>query len=256
MARARLRIVTVRDEDILNSEPPDSKAVPVASASATPEQRASATTPPTTFPSNKSLSSEPTPSVRRKSATKAAASKASANKPAQLASAKAVTTKSTTALKRATPASPSSQPLAVASFMRREVITCSPGASLSSVGQLMWDHDVGVIVVVDDETRPVSVVTDRDVAMAAYTQGSPLAHLGVGSCMSKRLVTCRAEADAASVAQLMREHQVRRVPVVDADGKLVGIVGFSDLLTAVTKTTNKAAFKPVDALATQSAILR
>lgn len=254
MARARLRIVTVRDEDILNSEPPDSKAQPAASSSATSVQNAPEKKPKnakSAAPKSTVLKSTALKSTAPKSTTKTTGAKAAAEGTAQVDAPKVVSTKSAT-VKRAASASP---PVPVVTLMRTEVITCAPGAALSSVGQLMWDHDVGAVVVLDDERKPVSVVTDRDLAMAAYTQGSPLAHIGVGTCMSKRLVTCREETDAASVAQLMREHQVRRVPVVDAEGKLVGIVGLRDLLVAVAKSNSKAAFKAADALATVTAIL-
>jgi CBS domain-containing protein len=104
----------------------------------------------------------------------------------------------------------------------------------------MWDHDVGLVVVVDADRRPLSVVTDRDLAMAAYTQGLALSHIGVEVCMSTRMVTCSVDADVAFAAQLMREHKVRRIPVVNGTGQLDGILGLRELLRSSSVPSSRA----------------
>lgn len=263
MARARLRIVTVRDEDILNSEPPDSKSVPVASvpiANAAPDSPKK-----TAARASKARQSK---AVQPKAGQPAAAqftpapeTKAPATKTSKTNGRESAGVRGAAARSRAaggskaasTPKAPAAKPIQVASVMQTNVVTCSVGEALSSVGQAMWDNDVGIVVVVDEQRKPISVVTDRDLAMAAYTQGIALGHIGVGICMSKGLVTCSRDAEAAHVAALMREHRVRRIPVVDGEGQLAGIVGLSDLLKAASAA--EASFKPTDVLAVLSGVL-
>jgi CBS domain-containing protein len=118
----------------------------------------------------------------------------------------------------------------------------------------MWDNNVGVVIVVDAERKPVSVVTDRDLAMAAYTQGIPLAHIGVGTCMSQSIVTCSLDADVGEVVRLMRRHRVRRIAVVDTSGQLAGIVGLSDLFGP--SGAPKVGIKPADIVGLLAELLK
>ena len=73
------------------------------------------------------------------------------------------------------------------------------------------------------------MLTDRDVCMSAYIQSAPLTGVSVTSAMSKQVSSCRPEDDLASVERLMREKQVHRVPVVDAQGRLAGIISLNDI---------------------------
>jgi CBS domain-containing protein len=115
-------------------------------------------------------------------------------------------------------------------LMNQNVHTCGQDDSLEQAARLMWEHDIGAVVVVDDAGRPIAMITDRDTSMAAYIQGKPLAKIRVGDAMSKTLVTAHATASVSDVEEAMREHQVRRLPVVDAQDRLVGIVSQNDLV--------------------------
>lgn len=143
----------------------------------------------------------------------------------------------------------------VSELMHREVAHCRPYETLNTVGRLMWDRDVGVIVIVDEQTRPLSVVTDRDVAMAAYTQGANLSNISIRSCMAQHLVTCFADATALDAMRLMQENRVRRLPVVDNSGKLVGIIGFADLIRASINKKLKTGIKTADLASAHAAVL-
>lgn len=114
-------------------------------------------------------------------------------------------------------------------LMNRAVCTCSERDSLEQAARIMWDSDVGCLVVVGEEGRPIGMVTDRDLTMAAYTQGVALRDASVSSAMSRELVKCSPETSLKDVEQSMQRHQVRRMPVMDSAGKLVGIVGLGDL---------------------------
>lgn len=117
----------------------------------------------------------------------------------------------------------------VEQIMNREVRSCSPHDSLNKAAQIMWDIPCGAVPVVDEQGRPVGFLTDRDVCMAAYTQNKPLTDLSVERAMAQTPVCCGAEDDLDSAAQLMRQHRTRRVPVVDRNGILVGLLTLDDL---------------------------
>lgn len=114
-------------------------------------------------------------------------------------------------------------------LMNRSVNSCSIDDSLHDAARVMWESDVGAVPVVDDTHRVVGMITDRDICMAAYTQGRSLKDSKVSSAMSRRLVSCKPSASLADVEQLMSEEQIRRVPVVDEFGMLQGIVTLADI---------------------------
>jgi len=117
----------------------------------------------------------------------------------------------------------------VETLMSKAVRTCAPNDSLSVVGRTMWEQDLGCLPVVDEAHRVVAMITDRDVAMAAYTKGRPLTDIRAVEAMSKGLLSCSPDTSVAEVERLMRDAQIRRVPVVDAVGHLVGIITLGDI---------------------------
>ena len=117
----------------------------------------------------------------------------------------------------------------VEALMAWDVHTCGAGDSLSRAAQLMWDHDCGVLPVTDAESHVVGMVTDRDICMAAYTRGAPLEGIAVESAMAKRVFSCRPQDTILEAESIMRAHCVRRLPVVDKDARLVGLVSLNDI---------------------------
>jgi CBS domain-containing protein len=117
----------------------------------------------------------------------------------------------------------------VSDLMTKEVKTCHQHDSLNRAAQLMWENDCGAIPVVDSDLKVIGMLTDRDICMAAYTQGVALAAASVGSAMSCDVCLCAAGDNITSAAELMRERQIRRLPVVDKEQKLVGILSMSDI---------------------------
>lgn len=117
----------------------------------------------------------------------------------------------------------------VKDVMTSDVKCCGAGDTLNRAAQLMWESDCGCVPVVDEAGHVAAIVTDRDACMAVYTQGRPLSELPVSLAMSKAAYSCRPEDAIADAEETMREHQVRRLPVVDADGKLVGILSLNDI---------------------------
>ena len=118
-----------------------------------------------------------------------------------------------------------------------EVMTREPRAvrvldRLDAAARVLWDLDCGIVPVVDAAGALVGVVTDRDLCMAAFTQGRLLTDIPVSAVMARSVRSCRPDDSIATVLQTMAQAQVHRLPVVDAKGALVGIVSTSDLVRA------------------------
>lgn len=117
----------------------------------------------------------------------------------------------------------------VRDVMSRDPVTVQPSDNLNRAAQLMWEADCGSVPVVDGQGSLLGMLTDRDVCMSAYTRGLALHELSVSGAMSTNLFTCKASDTLRSVMELMATQQVRRVPVLDDQGKLVGIVSLADV---------------------------
>ncbi len=124
---------------------------------------------------------------------------------------------------------PDQEPARVRDVMTRQVVSCRESDSLNRAAQSMWDADCGALPVVSEQDKLVGMITDRDICMAAYTRGKPLAELAVSGTMSTHLVTCRPSDTLPAIMELMAEQQIRRIPVIEDDGRLVGIVSLADL---------------------------
>jgi CBS domain-containing protein len=115
-------------------------------------------------------------------------------------------------------------------LMSRPAITCDVNDTLDRAAKLMWDHDCGAIPVTrGDDNRLVGVVTDRDICMAALTQGRRLDQILVNAAMAHDPVVATPETTAGEIEQLMADHQVRRIPIVDERGAPIGVVSLNDL---------------------------
>ena len=122
--------------------------------------------------------------------------------------------------------------LYVESFVK-SVVTAAPEASLAAVARQMQERNVGAVVVVDG-SKPVGILTDRDLALELGARGtSP--HTPVVRVMTTPIQTVSGEEGVFAATQRMREANVRRLPVVDEDGCLVGIVTLDDLLRMLSR---------------------
>jgi CBS domain-containing protein len=119
-------------------------------------------------------------------------------------------------------------------LMSRNVRCCGADETLDEAARLMWDNDCGCVPVCSSNGTPrvIGMITDRDICMAALFGGKPLAELRVADAMSRSVHVCRPSDSPAAVERLMRERRVRRIPVADASGRLLGIVSLADLARA------------------------
>jgi len=117
----------------------------------------------------------------------------------------------------------------VEKLMHGDVGACHANDKGSLAARIMWERDCGCVPVLDESSYVVGMVTDRDLCMASYTQGKSLQDIRVRTAMSKELWSCRLDDDLSDAERTMREHQVRRLPVIDARGDLKGILSLSDI---------------------------
>ena len=115
-----------------------------------------------------------------------------------------------------------------ASQLMRAARSCRSSDTVNEAARLMWELDCGAVPVTDPSGHVVGIVTDRDICMAIYTRGQPLTAPTVDSVMCKDVAVAFLNDSVENVASLMRQRQVRRVPVVD-HGRLVGIISLADI---------------------------
>jgi CBS domain-containing protein len=132
-------------------------------------------------------------------------------------------------------------------LMTRPVHYCRPDHTLDYAASQMWNHDCGSLpVCVDDgEPRVIGMLTDRDICMAALFQGRPLHELKVADAMSRDIRVSKVDDRPEDVEHLMRSTKVRRVPITDEAGGLVGIVSLADLARAAHGHATSVAPEPV-----------
>lgn len=127
----------------------------------------------------------------------------------------------------------------VQDLMTKTVFCVSTGQSLNEAAQLMWEHNCGSAPVVNAENQLVGMITDRDIAMAAYINGGSLKEIPISAVQSRDPIFCKQDDNISAVELMMQSKQVRRVPVVGENCEAVGIVSLNDIALAY-KSGNRA----------------
>jgi CBS domain-containing protein len=106
------------------------------------------------------------------------------------------------------------------------IVTLRRHASVREAVELMRDHHVGDVIIIDEDAggRPVGMVTDRDVALCVVDGAVDIEHIRVTDIMSDSVVVAKAEDDLFSAIRQMKAHGVTRLPIVDASGRVTGII--------------------------------
>lgn len=122
-------------------------------------------------------------------------------------------------------------------IMTEELVYCMPGDTVSEVARLMKKEDIGPILVVDNGQNKtlVGIVTDRDLVIKVIAEGLDPKTTKVQDAMSKKLVTCYADDDVEQAMSAMAQFQLRRIPVVGENMKLMGIISQADVATRVNE---------------------
>jgi CBS domain-containing protein len=120
----------------------------------------------------------------------------------------------------------------VSDLMSRQVASIRVTDHASAAARLMWDCDCGAVPVLDEDSRAVGIITDRDICMATLHQDRPASAIAIWEAMSKTLHSCAPDDNVGTAAELMRKYQIRRVPVLDKERRLVGILSLADVVRA------------------------
>jgi len=126
--------------------------------------------------------------------------------------------------------------------MTKNPVCCLPDDMVVKVAQMMIRKNIGPIPVIENEQTKilVGIVTDRDLALKIVAEGRDASTTKVETVMTRKLVTCHAEDDLQIALDAMSEHQLRRIPVVDDDNKILGIIAQADVATRVNQPEKTA----------------
>lgn len=120
----------------------------------------------------------------------------------------------------------------VSSVMTANPASCNANTPLREVAQLMVDKDCGLIPVVDDDNRPVGTVTDRDIAVRVVAAGKDVATATAQDAMTSPIKTVDNTSSLYDATCVMEAEKIRRLVVVDGDGRLAGVTALADLARA------------------------
>ena len=126
--------------------------------------------------------------------------------------------------------------------MTKNPVWCLPNDVVAKVAQLMKSKDIGPVPIIENEQtkKLVGIVTDRDLALKIVAEGRDAKSTKAEVVMTRKVVTCRGEDDVQKALDAMSEHQLRRIPVVDNDNKIVGIIAQADVATRVDQPAKTA----------------
>jgi CBS domain-containing protein len=123
----------------------------------------------------------------------------------------------------------------VREIMTHDPACCAPETNVRDVARMMAENDCGEIPVLDESSRPIGVVTDRDIACRVVAQGKDPGQTSARDVMSSPVITASPEDNVAECLDRMEENQIRRVPVVDADGACCGMIAQADIARAASE---------------------
>ena len=117
--------------------------------------------------------------------------------------------------------------------MTKNPICCLPDSTAAEAAKLMKSENIGSIPVIENEQshKLVGIVTDRDLALKIVAEGLDAKSTRLTTVMTHEVVTCQADDDLQKALDAMAEHQLRRIPVVDKDKKILGIIAQADVAT-------------------------
>ena len=126
--------------------------------------------------------------------------------------------------------------------MTKNPVCCLPDDMAAKAAELMKNGNIGSIPVIENEQtkKLVGIVTDRDLTLEVVAKGLDAKSTKVTTVMTHKVVTCHADDDLQKALDAMAEHQLRRIPVVDKDKKILGIIAQADVATRVDQPEKTA----------------
>jgi CBS domain-containing protein len=140
----------------------------------------------------------------------------------------------------------------VQDLMTKNVVFCRPDDTLAFAAARMWEADCGVMPVLRHDNALVGMLTDRDICMASLFRGRSLDAIAVGEAMAKHVAFVHPGQNVDVAARLMADLKVRRIPVVDTEEQLLGIVSIGDIARESVRQNSRmdrGNVRPIDTLA-------
>lgn len=120
-------------------------------------------------------------------------------------------------------------------LISRNLICVEPTTKLSEVAKRMAEHNVGSVLVLKRDDKPRGIITDRDIVVRCIARNLDVADTTVEQVLTENLEYCHEDSPISEVIKKMHDSGVRRLPVVDRNGKAIGIVSFGAVLAALTQ---------------------
>ena len=117
--------------------------------------------------------------------------------------------------------------------MRTGTARCTSGINLGTAVEILWNSNSGILPIVDDNQRVISVITERDICIALGTRNCLAGDITVGEVATHRAICCSPDDDVRTALAKMVQANVRRLPVTNADGKLEGIIAVDDMVAPI-----------------------
>ena len=128
-------------------------------------------------------------------------------------------------------------------IMTKNPVCCLPADTVDKAAQVMKRENIGSIPVINNEKSRelVGIVTDRDLALKIVAEGKDAKSTKVQEAMTRKVVTCRVDDDLQKALDAMSKHQLRRLPIVDSNNSVVGIIAQADVATRINQPEKTAA---------------
>ena len=126
----------------------------------------------------------------------------------------------------------------VSELMSSDAQSCHPQDSVAYAAKVMWDNDCGIVPVVDEAHKVVGMITDRDICIALASRNERATEVSVGEVANGNVIACGADDHINAALELMKDKQLRRLPIVADDGTLQGVLSVADLVTHSGRSTS------------------
>ena len=121
--------------------------------------------------------------------------------------------------------------------MTKNPVCCLPNDNLVKVAQLMKNSDIGAIPIIENEETKmlVGILSDRDLVLKIVAEERDPQSTKVEDVMTRKVVTCQTDDDLEKALDLMTEHQLRRIPIIDSENRIIGIIAQADVATRLNQ---------------------
>ena len=138
----------------------------------------------------------------------------------------------------------------VKKLMKKGVGFCNPQDNLTDAARVMWQKDCGVVPVVDEDKKIVGMITDRDICISVASREQKASEIKAAELINgKRVISCSPDDKIEDALKKMKRKTVKRLPVIDKEKRLVGILSITDILLAADdKSMKKRVLKTLKAI--------